>query len=80
LLSYAIRQRRFGSRQRVSNPPPPEEVVIRMVATGVCHTDMLVRDQDLAMPLPAVLGHEGSGIVEGVGSAVTGSAPAIMSW
>jgi aryl-alcohol dehydrogenase len=41
--------------------PRPEEVIVRMVATGVCHTDLLVRNQDYPTPLPAVLGHEGSG-------------------
>ncbi|WP_017615636.1 NAD(P)-dependent alcohol dehydrogenase [Nocardiopsis salina] len=47
------------------------EVRVRMVASGVCHTDQLVRDQVYPTPLPAVLGHEGAGIVEAVGSAVT---------
>jgi aryl-alcohol dehydrogenase len=42
-----------------------------MVAVGVCHTDAAVRNQVYPTPLPAVLGHEGSGIVEAVGSAVT---------
>ena len=39
----------------------PDEVRVRMVATGVCHTDALVRDQALPTPLPVVLGHEGAG-------------------
>ncbi|MGB3796383.1 MAG: NAD(P)-dependent alcohol dehydrogenase [Alteraurantiacibacter sp.] len=47
-----------------------DELLIRIVATGICHTDMAVRDQQLPTPLPAVLGHEGAGIVEKVGSAV----------
>lgn len=49
----------------------PGEVRVRMVATGVCHTDAIVRDQVYPTPLPAVLGHEGAGVVEAVGSAVT---------
>ncbi|VXC43689.1 Aryl-alcohol dehydrogenase [Arthrobacter sp. 9V] len=49
----------------------PDEVRVRMVATGVCHTDAVVRDQMIPTPLPAVLGHEGAGIVESIGSAVT---------
>lgn len=53
----------------------PDEVRVRMVATGVCHTDALVRDQALPTPLPVVLGHEGAGIVDAVGSAVTTVAP-----
>lgn len=48
----------------------PDEVRVRIVASGVCHTDLLVRDQVLPPALPAVLGHEGSGIVEAVGVGV----------
>lgn len=55
--------------------PADDEVLVRVVATGICHTDMSVRDQLLPMPLPAVLGHEGAGVVEAVGSAVTNVAP-----
>jgi aryl-alcohol dehydrogenase len=48
-----------------------DEVRVRLVATGVCHTDAIVRDQVYPIPLPLVLGHEGAGIVEAVGDAVT---------
>jgi aryl-alcohol dehydrogenase len=51
--------------------PRPEEVLVRIVATGLCHTDLVVRDQVYPVPLPVVVGHEGAGIVEAVGSAVT---------
>ncbi|MDX3077885.1 NAD(P)-dependent alcohol dehydrogenase [Streptomyces sp. MI02-7b] len=53
----------------------PDEVLVKVVAVGVCQTDVHVRNQDLPVPLPAVLGHEGSGIVEAVGSAVTTVTP-----
>ncbi|MFI6345958.1 NAD(P)-dependent alcohol dehydrogenase [Streptomyces sp. NPDC050560] len=53
----------------------PDEVRVRIVASGLCHTDLLVRDQVLPPALPAVLGHEGSGIVEAVGVAVATCAP-----
>ncbi len=53
----------------------PDEVLVRMVATGVCHTDLLVRDQVLPPAPPVVLGHEGSGVVEEVGSSVSDLAP-----
>lgn len=53
----------------------PNEVRVRMVASGVCHTDAIVRDQVYPTPLPAVLGHEGAGVVEAVGSAVTSVDP-----
>lgn len=51
--------------------PRPDEVRVKLVATGVCHTDAIVRDQVYPTPLPAVLGHEGAGVVEAVGSLVT---------
>ncbi|WP_049985287.1 NAD(P)-dependent alcohol dehydrogenase [Halobellus rufus] len=51
--------------------PQANEVLVRIVGAGVCHTDMIVRDQLYPTPLPAVLGHEGSGVVEAVGDAVT---------
>lgn len=47
------------------------EVRVRMVASGVCHTDAAVRDQIIPTPLPAVLGHEGAGVVQAVGSEIT---------
>jgi len=53
----------------------PDELRVRIVACGVCHTDMAVRDAQLPVPLPCVLGHEGAGIVEEVGSEVTAAAP-----
>ncbi|WP_427918333.1 NAD(P)-dependent alcohol dehydrogenase [Streptomyces sp. cg40] len=55
--------------------PRPGEVVVRLVSSGVCHTDLIVRDQWYPVPLPAVLGHEGAGVVETVGDGVTSVAP-----
>lgn len=55
--------------------PRAGEVLVRVVATGVCHTDMVMRDQHLPTPQPVVLGHEGAGIVERVGPGVTKVAP-----
>ncbi|MCJ1688406.1 MULTISPECIES: NAD(P)-dependent alcohol dehydrogenase [Rathayibacter] len=51
------------------------EVRVRLVATGICHTDSLVRDGIYPTPLPAVLGHEGSGVVEAIGDSVTSVVP-----
>lgn len=51
--------------------PREEEVLIRIVGAGVCHTDLIVRDQYFPVPLPSVLGHEGAGIVEQVGSSAS---------
>ncbi|MGC0343361.1 NAD(P)-dependent alcohol dehydrogenase [Streptomyces sp. SLBN-8D4] len=55
--------------------PGPREALVRMVATGLCHTDLGVASGGLPFPLPGVLGHEGAGVVEAVGPAVTGIAP-----
>lgn len=51
--------------------PRDNEVLVRIVASGVCHTDLIIRDQYYPVPLPVVLGHEGSGVVERVGKNVT---------
>jgi len=48
-----------------------DQVLIKVVASGVCHTDVTAQEDGL-VPYPAVLGHEGSGVVEKVGKAVTG--------
>ena len=53
----------------------PDEVLVKVAASGICHTDLIIRDQWYPVPLPAVLGHEGAGVVEKVGSAVTKVAP-----
>ena len=41
----------------------PDELLVRVIACGICHTDLAVRDAQLPVPLPVVLGHEGAGIV-----------------
>ena len=53
--------------------PRPDEVLVEIVASGMCHTDLLVRDSR-PESLPAVLGHEGAGIVRETGSEVRGLA------
>ncbi|WP_309245220.1 NAD(P)-dependent alcohol dehydrogenase [Clostridium sp. CF012] len=52
--------------------PKYNEVLVKIIATGVCHTDAVVRDQLIPTPLPIVLGHEGAGIIEKLGHGVTG--------
>jgi aryl-alcohol dehydrogenase len=49
----------------------PDEVLVKVAAAGICHTDLIIRDQWYPVPLPAVLGHEGAGVVERVGAAVS---------
>jgi len=51
--------------------PGEGEVLVRLVATGVCHTDLKVAEGGIPIPRPVVLGHEGAGIVEKVGTGVT---------
>lgn len=51
--------------------PREDEILVRIMAVGICHTDIAVREQHLPTPLPAVLGHEGAGVVEAVGHTVT---------
>lgn len=51
--------------------PAPREVVVRTAATGLCHSDLHIVDGTLPHPMPAVLGHESSGVIEAVGAAVT---------
>lgn len=55
--------------------PRDDEILVRVVATGICHTDLVVRDGLLPTPQPVVLGHEGAGIVEKVGRSVCKVAP-----
>ena len=52
-------------------PPGPGEVLLRVRAAGLCHSDLSVIDGNRPRPLPMVLGHEGAGIVEEIGAGVT---------
>lgn len=51
--------------------PRPGEVRVAMRAVGICHTDMVMRDQLVPVPQPVVLGHEGAGVVDAVGEGVS---------
>ncbi len=51
--------------------PRADEVLVKLTATGVCHTDVAIVEQILPLPLPYVLGHEGAGVVVEAGKAVT---------
>jgi aryl-alcohol dehydrogenase len=54
--------------------PRPDEILVRLVATGICHTDLTVKEMAGGAGA-VVLGHEGAGVVEGVGPAVRGVRP-----
>lgn len=63
--------------------PGPGDVLVRMGAAGLCHTDLEVMRGAIPMPLPMVLGHEGAGVVEAVGGAVSGVEEGdhvVLSW
>src|SRR4249920_2088744 len=59
------------------DPPGPGEVAVRMLASGVCHSDLHVVDGDWARPADIVLGHEGSGLVTAVGAGVAERFPEV---
>ena len=52
------------------DPPGPDEVLIKVAAAGLCHSDLSVINGDRPRPVPMALGHEASGIVEAVGAGV----------
>ncbi len=55
----------FRLEQLEISDPNDDEVVVRIVGVGICHTDLAARDQHLPIPPPpSVFGHEGAGVVE----------------
>ena len=63
--------------------PRAGEVRVRLLASGVCHSDLHVRDGDWPRPVPMAMGHEGAGVVEAVGPGVRSLAigqPVALSW
>jgi aryl-alcohol dehydrogenase len=65
----------FTVRTVTLDPPAPDEILVRIAGVGLCHTDLAAKDGQLPFPVPGVFGHEGSGEVVEVGSAVTKVAP-----
>jgi S-(hydroxymethyl)mycothiol dehydrogenase len=61
---------RFGVEEIEVDPPGPNEVAVRIEASGVCHSDLHVAETGWAHRLPVLLGHEGAGVVEEVGEGV----------
>src|SRR5574340_61762 len=63
--------------------PGPGDVVVDLIACGVCHTDLMYRDGGINDSYPFLLGHEAAGVVEAVGDGVTSVAPGdfvILNW
>ncbi|SNQ47729.1 Geraniol dehydrogenase [Frankia canadensis] len=61
----------FSLRPLELADPAPGEVLVEIVGVGLCHTDLAVQHGHLPFPFPAVVGHEGSGVVRAVGAGVT---------
>jgi len=64
-------------------PPREGEVVVKVMASGVCHSDLSVMQAKIPVPPPCVLGHEGAGIVEEIGKGVKDLKPGdhvVMAW
>ena len=78
------RSQPFEIQQLDLAAPLADEVLVRIVASGLCHTDLHARDGYFPnLPYPIVCGHEGAGIVEEVGAAVTDLAagdPVVISF
>ncbi|WP_404476899.1 NAD(P)-dependent alcohol dehydrogenase [Novosphingobium sp. BL-52-GroH] len=64
-------KRPFALEQIEIDEPRAGEVLVRLEAVGVCHSDIAARDQSLPVQMPVVLGHEGAGVVARVGPGVT---------
>jgi aryl-alcohol dehydrogenase len=57
----------FSIEKVTLDAPRPDEILVRIAAVGLCHTDLFAKAGGI-IPLPAILGHEGSGVVEAVGA------------
>ncbi|MDR3309983.1 MAG: NAD(P)-dependent alcohol dehydrogenase [Oscillospiraceae bacterium] len=66
---------KFGVENVNIADPKANEVLVKLVATGICHTDTAVMEQFLPVEFPIVAGHEGVGVVEKVGPGVADLAP-----
>jgi len=81
------RSGKFNMEKLEISDPRDDEVLVRIAAVGLCHTDLAGREQYLPIPpdraFPAVFGHEGAGVVETVGARVTKVKPGdhvALSW
>lgn len=71
----ALELNRLSIEDVAIESPRAGEVLVRMKAAGVCHSDLSVANGTVPMPLPMVLGHEGAGVVAELGAGVTNVAP-----
>lgn len=77
ILAAVARRRAepLGFESLTLTDPADDEILVRLVASGICHTDLLAIEGEKVAPKPIVLGHEGAGIVETVGRSVTKVTP-----
>jgi hypothetical protein len=78
LITAAVARERFGAfsiEELELTEPRADELLVKIVASGMCQTDQHGRDGYYNTPLPAVFGHEGAGVVATVGKDVTSLAP-----
>ncbi len=77
MISYQLTGFSRPLRRVERNTPQPagDEVLLRVTASGVCHSDLHYMKGDREHPMPVVLGHEGAGIVEEIGPGVTYAQP-----
>jgi S-(hydroxymethyl)glutathione dehydrogenase/alcohol dehydrogenase len=73
-VAYGVHQP-LQIQELVLADPGPTEVLVRLHATGLCHSDLHVLEGDVAQTFPVVLGHEGIGDVVSIGSEVTDFSP-----
>lgn len=81
---YASPEEKLTVEELTVEPPGPREVLVRVLACGLCHSDLYVVETDgWGMRFPILLGHEGAGVVEEVGRDVTSVAPGdrvVVAW
>ena len=87
ITGYGVIARRAGERAEVEEiilePPGPGEVLVRVQASGVCHTDLHYKLGKVGDDFPYLLGHEGAGVVEAAGEGVDSPAVGdyvILAW
>jgi aryl-alcohol dehydrogenase len=73
--AVVLQDRHFTNEKVELGELKSDEVLVKIVAAGMCHTDLAAKDQHMPFPLPAILGHEGAGIVLEVGAEVPGVSP-----
>ncbi|MBK8961318.1 MAG: Zn-dependent alcohol dehydrogenase [Proteobacteria bacterium] len=73
VVAHAVNE--FSVANVTLDKPKTGEVLVKMKATGICHSDLSIINGTIRWKLPSVLGHEGAGIVEEVGEGVTNVKP-----